>query len=221
VLQQALAAGTSWPLSRIVALSVAALRAADDGELAQAERLTEEASEIVNGRGLTKWPPNSFILTAAGTVHLRQGRLAEARAELEYAIHRRRQWILLTPWLSVETQLRLAQVLLAMDDRAAAAIVAAEVRNVLTASPDGTEALLARLGELELHLAVTPSAPSLGEPLTEREQVVLNLLGKSLSVSEIARELYLSVNTVKTHRRAIYRKLGVSSRQEAIERARQ
>jgi LuxR family transcriptional regulator, maltose regulon positive regulatory protein len=220
VLEQALAAGTSWPLSRIVALSVAAVRAADDGELARAERLTEEASQIVNGRGLSKWPPNSFILTAVGTVHSRQGRLEAARAELEYAIHRRRQWILLTPWLSVETQLRLAQVLLAMDDRPAAAIVAAEVRNVLTASPDGTDALLARLGELERHLAVTPSAPSLAEPLTEREQAVLNLLCRSLSASEIARELYLSVNTVKTHRRAIYRKLGVSSRQEAIERAR-
>jgi LuxR family maltose regulon positive regulatory protein len=40
-----------------------------------------------------------------------------------------------------------------------------------------------------------------------------------MSTSEIARQLYLSVNTVKTHRRAIYRKLGVSTRQEAIERA--
>jgi len=221
VLRQALAAGTSWPLSRIVALSVAAFRAADEGELARAEQLVEEASRIVNGRGFTKWPPNSFILTALGAVHSRQGRLEEARAELEYAIYRRRRWILLTPWLSVETQLRLAQVLLAMDDRSAAAIVAAEVRNVLTASPESGNALLERLGELERRLAVTQSAPSLAEPLTRREQAVLSLLRKSLSVSDIARELYLSVNTVKTHRRAIYRKLGVSSRQEAIERARE
>jgi DNA-binding NarL/FixJ family response regulator len=40
-----------------------------------------------------------------------------------------------------------------------------------------------------------------------------------MSVSEIARELYVSKNTVKTHRRAIYRKLGVSTRAEAIARA--
>ena len=57
------------------------------------------------------------------------------------------------------------------------------------------------------------------QPLTEREQAVLSLLRKSLSVREIARELYVSGNTVKTHKRAIYRKLGVSTREEAIERA--
>lgn len=128
-------------------------------------------------------------------------------------------WRRQSPWLTVEIQLRLSQVLLAMDDRAGAAAVAADVRNVLTASPDGADALLARLGEVERRLAVTTFPPSPAEPLTEREQTVLSLLRKSLSGSEIARELYVSVNTVKTHKRAIYRKLGASSRQEAIERA--
>lgn len=219
MLERALAAGAGRPLSRIVALSVLALRTADEGELSRAQRLTEEAARIVNARGFVRRPPNSFILAALGTVHARQGRLEEARAELEYAIHRRRRWVLLTPWISIENQLRLAQVLLAMDDRAAAADVLAEVRTLLSASPDGADALLARAGDLKRRLAVPPSAPTLTEPLTEREQVVLNLLRTSLSVSEIARELYLSANTVKTHKRAIYRKLGVRSRREAIERA--
>ena len=218
MLERALAAGVSRPRTRMIALSVAAVRTADEGDLARAQRLAEEAARIVNGRGLIRRPPSSFILTALGTVHSRQGRLEEARAEFEYAIYRRRRWVLLTPWVSVENQLRLAQVLLAMDDRAAAATAAAEVRNVLTASPDGADALLARLGALEQELAVAPSPP-LAEPLTGREQAVLSLLRKSMSVSEIARELYLSGNTVKTHRRAIYRKLGVRTREEAIERA--
>jgi LuxR family maltose regulon positive regulatory protein len=220
MLERALAAGSSRPLSRIVALSVTAFRAADEGELARAQELAEEAARMVNGRGFNKWPPNSFILTALGTVHWRQGRLREARAEFEYALDRRRQWVLQTPWLSIEIQLRLAQVLLAMGDRAAAETAVAEVRNVLTASPGCADALLARLGGLERRLTV-PSAPTLAEPLTERERAVLSLLRNSLSVSEVARQLYLSVNTVKTHKRAIYRKLGVSSRQEAIERARE
>jgi LuxR family transcriptional regulator, maltose regulon positive regulatory protein len=218
VLERALAAASSRPLGRIVALSVTAFRAADEGELAQAQELAEEAARMVNGRGFNKWPPNSFILTALGTVQWRRGRLREARAELEYALDRRRQWVLQTPWLSIEIQLRLAQVLLAMDDRAAAAAAVAEVRNVLTASPGRADALLARLGVLERRIAA-PSAPTLADPLTEREQAVLSLLRNSLSVSEIARQLYLSVNTVKTHKRAIYRKLGVSSRQEVIEQA--
>jgi LuxR family maltose regulon positive regulatory protein len=45
-------------------------------------------------------------------------------------------------------------------------------------------------------------------------------LSSTLSNSEIARELYMSVNTVKTHQRALYRKLGVTSRRDAVHRAR-
>jgi ATP/maltotriose-dependent transcriptional regulator MalT len=58
------------------------------------------------------------------------------------------------------------------------------------------------------------------EQLTGREHSVLRLLPTSLTTREIAGELYLSLNTVKTHSRAIYRKLGVQTRHEAIEQAR-
>jgi two-component system nitrate/nitrite response regulator NarL len=58
-----------------------------------------------------------------------------------------------------------------------------------------------------------------GEPLSEAELRVLALLVDGRSVSEVARELYLAPTTVKTHRRTIYRKLGVTNRQEAIARA--
>jgi LuxR family maltose regulon positive regulatory protein len=47
------------------------------------------------------------------------------------------------------------------------------------------------------------------------------MLGGSLSERDIGRELYLSHNTVHSHARSIYRKLGVSSRAEALERARE
>ncbi|MBV9094159.1 MAG: response regulator transcription factor [Streptosporangiaceae bacterium] len=57
------------------------------------------------------------------------------------------------------------------------------------------------------------------EPLTEREQKVLYLLRGTLSLREIGRELDLSVNTVKTYTRGIYRKLGVASRRDAVRRA--
>jgi LuxR family maltose regulon positive regulatory protein len=50
---------------------------------------------------------------------------------------------------------------------------------------------------------------------------VLRLLGGSLSVREIGRELYLSPNTIKTHTRAIYRKLGASARHAAVEKGRE
>jgi LuxR family maltose regulon positive regulatory protein len=65
------------------------------------------------------------------------------------------------------------------------------------------------------------AAADLPDPLTEREHAVLRFLATSLSTAEIADELCLSVNTVKTHLAAIYRKLTASKRKEAVLRARQ
>jgi len=57
-------------------------------------------------------------------------------------------------------------------------------------------------------------------PLTKRERAVLRLLPTRLSNREIGRELYVSVNTVRSQVRAIYRKLEVTSRAEAVAHAR-
>ncbi len=62
--------------------------------------------------------------------------------------------------------------------------------------------------------------PPLVEPLTERERTVLRYLASTLSNSEIAAELYVSLSTVKTHQRALYRKLGAGGRRDAVRRAR-
>lgn len=58
------------------------------------------------------------------------------------------------------------------------------------------------------------------EHLTERELIVLKYLPTMLKAGEIADDLFVSVNTVKAHLRSMYRKLGVSNRREAVERAR-
>jgi LuxR family transcriptional regulator, maltose regulon positive regulatory protein len=63
--------------------------------------------------------------------------------------------------------------------------------------------------------------PVVVERLSERELEVLTLLSGMLSTAEIASEMYLSVNTVKTHLRSIYRKLSAAHRSEAVRRARQ
>jgi len=61
---------------------------------------------------------------------------------------------------------------------------------------------------------------TLVEPLTDRELTVLRYLDTRMMHAEIARDLFVSVNTVKTHNKAIYRKLAVGSRQEAVAEAR-
>jgi LuxR family transcriptional regulator, maltose regulon positive regulatory protein len=57
---------------------------------------------------------------------------------------------------------------------------------------------------------------SLTEPLSDREQAVLYLLPTLLSNGDIATELHVSVNTVKTHLKSVYRKLGAESRRDAV-----
>ena len=57
------------------------------------------------------------------------------------------------------------------------------------------------------------------EPLSERELDVLRLLGTELDGPAIARELMVSLNTMRTHTKAIYAKLAVTSRRAAVRRA--
>jgi LuxR family transcriptional regulator, transcriptional regulator of spore coat protein len=69
-----------------------------------------------------------------------------------------------------------------------------------------------------LHARATEARPD-GTPLTERERVVLACLRENRTLGQIAAELYVTRNTVKSQVRSVYRKLGVSSRAEAVARA--
>jgi LuxR family maltose regulon positive regulatory protein len=60
-----------------------------------------------------------------------------------------------------------------------------------------------------------------GKPLTQREIEVLGLLAKGLTLEYMAQLLYLSLNTVKTHVRMVYLKLGAHNRVQAVRRGRQ
>ncbi|HEY4096345.1 MAG TPA: LuxR C-terminal-related transcriptional regulator [Baekduia sp.] len=81
------------------------------------------------------------------------------------------------------------------------------------------------IGEV-IELARSGTAPAaadvlpLVDPLSERELMVLRYLPTLLSSAEIAGELFVTVNTVKSHLKSVYRKLGVRTRREAVERAR-
>ena len=111
------------------------------------------------------------------------------------------------------------------------ALEQAWIRPVLRRDPDlaRTYRHLLEPGLESAAVAVGPApqaVPGLGAPvvverLSEREQEVLRHLSRMLSTAEIAAEMYISVNTVKTHLRSIYRKLSAARRSEAVRRARQ
>ena len=102
------------------------------------------------------------------------------------------------------------------------------IRPVLRRDPELASSYqdLLETGPATGRLAVPPSGagqatPVIVEQLSEREREVLRLLSGMLSTAEIATEMYISVNTVKTHLRSIYRKLSAAHRGEAVRRARQ
>jgi len=100
---------------------------------------------------------------------------------------------------------------------------------LLVLAPDLTDLLETRSDELGPHQGLaldlvdrarTSPAPAYVEPLTERETSVLCHLPTLMSNHEIADVMHVSVNTVKTHLKSLYRKLGVASRREAVLRGR-
>jgi LuxR family transcriptional regulator, maltose regulon positive regulatory protein len=108
------------------------------------------------------------------------------------------------------------------------ALAAAWMRPVLRSDPELAEAhrhLLepdrAEPDNRAIQPAAEPATPLIVEQLSGREREVLGLLAGMLSTSEVADELYISVNTVKTHVKSIYRKLAATHRSEAVRRARQ
>jgi LuxR family maltose regulon positive regulatory protein len=93
------------------------------------------------------------------------------------------------------------------------------IRKIITVLGGRTPAAQAA-GPPELMTSAAGQAEHLPEPLSQAEARVLRFLQTSLSAPEIARELYVSVNTVRTHMRHLYDKLGAHRRLEAIDRAR-
>jgi LuxR family maltose regulon positive regulatory protein len=83
-------------------------------------------------------------------------------------------------------------------------------------APSYVHRLLAAFGAVD-----TPGRQDLIEPLSERELHVLRLLGTDLDGPDIARELVVSLNTMRTHTKNIYAKLGVNNRRAAVRRARE
>jgi ATP/maltotriose-dependent transcriptional regulator MalT len=199
-------------------LAYLALSELEQGRPEDAERLARHALELLQEHrisGSHSGSANPRI--ALGAAHLAKGRFREAIPELERATE------ITSPsapsYWHAHALLRLAVARHGIADveGAGAALEAAQADlDSLPIAP-----LLADLSaQVRARVRSRPRRDvSAGEELSERELDVLRLLATDLSLREVAGQLYVSLNTVKTHARAIYRKLDATSRKHAVERA--
>ncbi|MGH9280034.1 MAG: LuxR C-terminal-related transcriptional regulator, partial [Acidimicrobiales bacterium] len=156
-----------------------------------------------------------------GFSHLVRGRALERRAQLEdaqAALSRGIQLLRRGPPVFLAYALPgYAGFKNAQGDRDDARALIREARTMVDALPDpGILPDLIRKAERRLRLVPSrPTAP-LVEELSSRERSVLRLLASTLSQRQIAGELDVSMNTVKSHTKSIFRKLGVSTRTDAV-----
>ncbi len=181
-------------------------------------RLAGQAEDLAREVGLLESREVGEVHTALGVALAADGRRAEALPALEQGVFMRRLWG--QPLDLVDGLLALAPTVAALGDRARAAQLLDEAEAVL-ATCASAGALPNRLTAARRGLGAGGPVTSAGDDqLSERELSILRLLTGDLSEREIGRELYLSFNTVHTHVKSVYRKLGVSSRADAVARAR-
>jgi LuxR family maltose regulon positive regulatory protein len=180
-------------------------------------RLATEAVNLARECGLLDAPEVGEVHTAHGVALAAQGQHEEALPALEKGVFLRRIWG--QPLDLLDGLIALAPAVAAAGDRARASDLFREAHELAAACADAG-ALPDRLAAAKraVGMGSTP-APESAE-LSERELTVLRLLSGGLSEREIGQELFLSFNTVHSHVKSVYRKLAVSSRADAVARAR-
>jgi LuxR family maltose regulon positive regulatory protein len=211
------------PAATVYSLGNRAAIALDEQDDEAADALAREAIDVMHAAALGDHPWSAMAHIVHGTMLARRGDLPAAAEEIEHGLalgERLRAWQLIA-----YGSLALAEVRQRQHEPAAARRLLARVRGVLAALPDpGDGRRRLERTEKALRLRATPDRDAEPAPfweLSPREIEVLRLLPSRLSQREIGAELYVSFNTVRTHTRVIFSKLGVTSRAVAVARARE
>jgi len=203
-----------------LALAERSLIATARGDHEEADALASRGVEVVRTANLSEHMTSGPVYAASAHAALRAGNRDGAQ-EIMIAAQRLRPILSYAfPSIAVQTRLELARVQVGLSDAAGARTLLAEVGDILAHRPDlgtlvqQTRALREHVGSIRSRRSPGPST------LTAAELRVLNLLPTYLSFREIGARLFVSPNTVKSQAISIYRKLGVSSRSEAVQTSR-
>jgi LuxR family transcriptional regulator, maltose regulon positive regulatory protein len=213
--------GVLHPSIHVHCLAHLALLAIDDGAMAEAASLVDRAMREIDRYVLGERPAMALVYAAAALSHARRGETSEARAASKHGL-----WLLekltgIGAGLIADAGLSLARATLLLGDVSTSRMLVREAHRIIARYPDAG-VLPDLLTEVErMTDASTVPVGLAATPLTPAEMRVLRYLPTHLSFEAIAEELIVSRNTVKTQAIAAYRKLGVSSRAEAVAQARE
>jgi LuxR family transcriptional regulator, maltose regulon positive regulatory protein len=218
VAEEGLELGAPEPV--VVALGEQAALAIGRGAWVQAEELVERAARVIRRARMEEYPTSAFVYAVAARVALHRGKAERAQVLLTEAQRLRPRLTYALPHLSVQARLELALAYLTIADAGGARTMLREIDALLRRRPDlGT--LSAEVEELRSSLKTMRAEAPGASTLTTAELRVIPYLGTHLSFREIGERLFISHHTVKSHAMAIYRKLNVTSRNSAVERARE
>ena len=199
------------------ALAERSIVAMDRDEWDQADTLAEQALGIMRAGRLDNYVMSPLIYAVAARTAIHRGDLALAREQLALAANLRPLLTYAMPHRSVQTLLELGRAHLALDDGAGARTVLSQARDILQRRPD-LGVLPRQAEELWSRADSSDDKPTGVSSLTTAELRLLPLLPTHLTFAEIGQQLYVSRHTVKTQAISVYRKLGVSSRSQAVQR---
>jgi LuxR family maltose regulon positive regulatory protein len=219
VLAQAVevAQDTGATVAASAALAERAILAMGRQDWQDAETLVEQARSVVASAHLEECVTSLVLYAAGARVAIHHGRLDQAEQNMARAQQLRPLATYALPYYAVQARLELIRAYLALADVATARSVLGEVDELLRWRPDlGT--LTHQAGQLRSHLDRSRGEVIGAAPLTTAELRVVPLLATHLSFREMGQRLYVSQYTVKSHALSIYRKLGVASRSQAVQR---
>jgi LuxR family transcriptional regulator, maltose regulon positive regulatory protein len=203
----------------IYALGYLAVISAGRSDLAEATRQVAAARVIAERQALGEHWVTVMVYYGAGELARLGGDPLLARAEIEHGLNIARRGGLRLD--TVYGLLALARIALETGATIEARELGARAQRQLAACPDpGILRSWIKVEDAADPRSAAPAAVGADE-LSERELTVLRLLASQLSLREIGNELYVSLNTIKTHTRSIYAKLRVGSREQAVARARE
>ncbi len=208
------------PNAVTVALAERGAIAIERGDWGEAEELAHRALLMLRSFRMEEIPLNALAYTIAARTALHRG---DARAGAEMLTRAQRLRPRLThgvPVLPVQARLELARAYLAMGDAAGAGTALREADSLLGALPDLGK-LPGEAEEVRSQLKTIRTTAAGASALTGAELRLLPQLVTHLSFREIGERLFISQHTVKTQAVSIYRKLDVTSRSGAVERARE